>query len=208
MKDSKRRVLFKILIRSIIVIFLTVSMILLHGMKKSIAMENDRIYQELVRQKEDKQVPMEEPQLVQEESETGSQEGIVGRYCAAFPHLNIPVYVMKRNLLYSYIMYGINSYCEEQGIQDKFSCNIDEQLHWATYYNAYGETWDQNAYSIDLSREIIPELQNNIYNFYLTGETHNIYVQVNTYLMKIFVYDEADTVIFPGEDNEDIRKKQ
>lgn len=35
-------------------------------------------------------------------------------------------------------------------------------MHWATYYNEYGDSWDPDAYSIDLTKEIIPELRNNM----------------------------------------------
>ena len=47
----------------------------------------------------------------------------------------------------------------------------------------------EEAYWIDLAKEMIPELSNNIFNFKLENENRMLYMSIDTFNMKIFVYD-------------------
>lgn len=103
-------------------------------------------------------------------------------------HIRIPVNFTEQILLYEYIEYGVRKYNEENNQTTIYSCDIEEDmlLYDAEFYMIDA---DKEPYRIDLAKEIIPELVNNIYNFRLMSRDEIIYMSIDTYNMKIYVYD-------------------
>lgn len=93
-------------------------------------------------------------------------------------------------LLYQYIEYGIRKYNEDHHLGERYYVDIEsDMLPYDTKFcmkNAREE-----AYRIDLAKEMIPELSNNIFNFKLENENRTLYMSIDTFNMKIFVYDEV-----------------
>lgn len=93
-------------------------------------------------------------------------------------------------LLYQYIEYGIRKYNEDHHSKERYYVDIEsDMLPYDTKFcmkNAREE-----AYRIDLAKEMIPELSNNIFNFKLENENRMLYMSIDTFNMKIFVYDEV-----------------
>ena len=91
-------------------------------------------------------------------------------------------------LLYQYIEYGIRKYNEDHHLEERYYVDIEsDMLPYNTKFcmkNAREE-----AYRIDLAKEMIPELSNNIFNFKLENEDRTLYMSIDTFNMKIFVYD-------------------
>lgn len=94
-------------------------------------------------------------------------------------------------LLYQYIEYGIRKYNEDHHLEEKYYVDIEsDMLPYDTKFcmkNAREE-----AYRIDLAKEIIPELSNNIFNFMLENENKMLYMSIDTFNMKIFIYDAVE----------------
>lgn len=58
-------------------------------------------------------------------------------------------------------------------------------------YTAYNRMRNarEEAYRIDLAKEMTPELSNNIFNFKLENENRTLYMSIDIFNTKIFVYD-------------------
>ncbi len=103
-------------------------------------------------------------------------------------HVQIPADFTEQILLYGYIEYGIRKYNEANKQTDTYSCNLEEDM--LPFETEFCMTdGDQEPFKTDLAKEIIPELVNNIYNFRLENQNTTIYMSIDTYNMKIYVYD-------------------
>ncbi len=104
-------------------------------------------------------------------------------------NVEIPGSFAENLILYQYIEYGIRKYNEENNENDRYYCDIKEdQLPYDTQFTMKKE--GDIPYKTDLSKEIIPELANNIFNFKLEGQNDTIYMSIDTYNMKIYIYDK------------------
>lgn len=103
-------------------------------------------------------------------------------------HVQIPADIAEQILLYGYIEYGIRKYIEANKQANRYSCNLEEgMLPFET--EICMTDGDQEPFKTDLAKEIIPELANNIYNFRLENQNTTLYMSIDTYNMKIYVYD-------------------
>ena len=109
-----------------------------------------------------------------------------GYYVSA--HMQVPVNFTEQVLLYGYIEYGIRKYNEANGQTIIYSCNMEEDMLPFDTEFCMMDT-DKQPYKTDLAKEITPELANNIYNFRLKEQNNTIYMSVDTYNMKIYIYD-------------------
>lgn len=93
--------------------------------------------------------------------------------------------------LYQYIEYGLRKYSEDNNQSDRYFCDIEEDL---LPYNAVFSMKNDGdkPYKTDLAKEIIPELVNSIYNFRLTSLENTLYMSIDTYNMKIYIYDKYE----------------
>lgn len=100
-----------------------------------------------------------------------------------------PLVFVEELYLYQYIEYGIRKYNEDRNSQERYSVDIEkDMLPYDTEFTTKG---NENHYKIDLAKEIIPELSNNLYHFRLEGESGKIiYMSIDTFNMKIYVYGE------------------
>lgn len=103
-------------------------------------------------------------------------------------HMQIPTNFTEQILLYGYIEYGIRKYNEANQQTTTYSCNIEEDMLPYDTEFCMADT-NKKPFKIDLAKEIIPELANNIYNFRLRNQDNTIYMSIDTYNMKIYVYD-------------------
>lgn len=90
-------------------------------------------------------------------------------------------------LLYQYIEYGIRKYNENSGDEKQYYVDLKDMLPYDTEFCMQND--DSEPFKTDLAKEIIPELSNNLYNLELIGEDGSIYMQIDTYNMKIYIYD-------------------
>lgn len=93
--------------------------------------------------------------------------------------------------LYQYIEYGLRKYSEDNNQSDRYFCDIEEDLlpNDAVFSM---KNDGEKPYKTDLAKEIIPELVNNIYNFRLTNLENTLYMSIDTYNMKIYIYDKFE----------------
>lgn len=103
-------------------------------------------------------------------------------------HMQIPTNFTEQILLYGYIEYGIRKYNEADQQTTTYSCNIEEDMLPYDTDFCMVDT-NKKPFRTDLAKEIIPELANNIYNFRLRNQDNTIYISIDTYNMKIYVYD-------------------
>lgn len=93
--------------------------------------------------------------------------------------------------LYQYIEYGLRKYNEEKQSDKDYSCNVKEDM--LSYYAELGMKQEgAESFKTDLAKELLPELRNNLFNFCLHGEDGTLYMQIDTYDMKIYIYDKWD----------------
>ncbi len=97
----------------------------------------------------------------------------------------------EKLILYQYIEYGLRKYSADNNKHERYFCDIEEDILPCDTEFAMKNEWD-TPYKTDLSKEIIPELVNNIYNFKLEGVNDTIYMSIDTFNMKIYVYDKMD----------------
>lgn len=102
-------------------------------------------------------------------------------------HVEIPQDFMEEMLLYQYIEYGIRKYNEDNNSSEHYYVELRDMLPYDTKF--YMREEDKEPFRTDLAKEIIPELSDNLYNFELKGEKENIYMQIDTHSMKIYIYD-------------------
>ena len=103
-------------------------------------------------------------------------------------HMQIPTNFTEQILLYGYIEYGIRKYNEANQQTSIYSCNMEEDMLPYDTEFCMADT-NKKPFKTDLAKEIIPELVNNIYNFRLKNQDNTIYMSIDTYNMKIYVYD-------------------
>lgn len=103
-------------------------------------------------------------------------------------HMQIPTNFTEQILLYGYIEYGIRKYNEANQQTTTYSCNIEEDMLPYDTEFCMADT-NKKPFKTDLAKEIIPELANNIYNFRLSNQDNTIYMSIDTYNMKTYVYD-------------------
>lgn len=98
---------------------------------------------------------------------------------------------VEKILLYQYIDYGIEQYSLAHNTKNSFSVDIEKD--WLPYdTELYMKNESEKPYKIDLAKEIIPELSNNIYNFKVSSRTKTLYMSIDTYNMKLYIYDSAE----------------
>ena len=124
----------------------------------------------------------EEESVACEESAAVESDGV-----HVSDHVEIPQDFMEEMLLYQYIEYGIRKYNEENNSSEHYYVELRDMLPYDTKF--YMREEDKGPFRTDLAKEIIPELSDNLYNFELKGEKENIYMQIDTHSMKIYIYD-------------------
>lgn len=92
-------------------------------------------------------------------------------------------------LLYQYIEYGLRMFNEKSNSEKQYYVDIRDMLPYDTEFCMDEE--GEIPFKTDLAKEMIPQLSNNIYNFELVGKNESIYMSIDTYNMKIYVYDDV-----------------
>lgn len=94
-------------------------------------------------------------------------------------------------LLKSYVDYAIELYCEETGKPNTFQYSLlDDMLH-------HDLTIKQDKYlKFDLNKEITPDVVNNRYVFKVSSAESILYVVIDTYRMKLYIYPYLEGVSF------------
>ncbi len=104
------------------------------------------------------------------------------------PNVKISGTFMRELFLYQYMEYGLRKYNEERQSDKDYFCDIEEDM--ISYYAKLGmEQKGVEPFKTDLAKELLPELRNNLFNFCLHGEEETLYMQIDTYNMKIYIYD-------------------
>ena len=94
----------------------------------------------------------------------------------------------------SLVDYAIEKYCNEKGVENTYSYQLlESMLHHDTRIRG------ENKYTYDLDRQISPGLANNRHIFRITGGENAIYVDINTYRMKMYVYEDIKGEIYVVE---------
>lgn len=104
-----------------------------------------------------------------------------------FNNMEISQDFIKEMLLYQYIEYGIRKFNESNGYELWYSVDLQDMLPYNTQF--YMKDENEEPFKTDLAKEMIPELSNNLYNFELENDMQNRYMSIDTYNMKIYVYD-------------------
>lgn len=88
--------------------------------------------------------------------------------------------------LKSFVDYALEKYCGEKGVENTYSYELFENMiHHNTMIE--GET----PYVYDLNRRISKRLVNDKYYFMMDGKENQIIVLIDTYRMKIYVYENV-----------------
>ncbi len=128
---------------------------------------------------------------VNREAENSGHEEAAEEDCPVRISDNIDVSqgFIEELLLYQYIEYGLRQYNEKSNSEKQYYVDIKDMLPYDTEFCMK----DENAipFKTDLAKEMIPQLSENIYNFELIGSDENIYMSIDTYNMKIYVYDDV-----------------
>lgn len=147
-------------------------------LEKEILQEQDWLQKELIDEAELNQSEIENVEKVENETGIKTATGV-----------EISENFTKKLILYQYIEYGLRKYSEDNNQDERYYCDIEEDLlSYDTEFTMKNE--GDMPYKTDLPKEIIPALSNNIYNFRLKGTNDNIYMTIDTYNMKIHVYDQ------------------
>ena len=103
-------------------------------------------------------------------------------------NIEIPQDFMEEIMLYQYIEYGVRKYNEDTGKNNRYSVDIHEDM--LPYDTEFAmKTAGGKPYKTDLAKELLPELSDNIFNFILHGQDETKYISIDTYNMKIYLYD-------------------
>lgn len=90
--------------------------------------------------------------------------------------------------------YAIEKYCDEKGLENTYSYQLLESIqHHDTHIRG------DRKYTYDLDRQISPRLANNRHIFRITGAENTIYVDINTYRMKMYVYEDIKGEVYVVE---------
>lgn len=181
--------LFTGFIAGILMMLMLIGLLNVHSGKEEQTIEKQQ-EEECVRENLGEQEGADEQRetdFVNEEAiQENTEEETDGYYISA--HMQIPTYFTKKILLYNYIEYGVRKYNEENEQTTIYSCDMEEDM--LSFDTEFCMTdADKKPYKTDLAKVMIPELSNNIYNFRLTSESDTIYMSIDTYNMKIYVYD-------------------
>lgn len=105
----------------------------------------------------------------------------------------VPEKFVEELLIYSYIEYGIRKYNEENGLQDRYDVDIYEDV---LPFDTIPKTDEVSnyLYKTDLAKPMIPELSNNIYFLKLESADNILYMSIDTYNMKIYIYNDEMTI--------------
>lgn len=123
--------------------------------------------------------------------ETLNQESVKELDQGQIANIEISESFVEELFLYQYIEYGLRKYSEDNNQSDRYFCDIEEDL---LPYNAVFSMKNDGdkPYKTDLAKEIIPKLANSIYNFRLTNLENTLYMSIDTYNMKIYIYDKYE----------------
>lgn len=123
--------------------------------------------------------------------ETLNQESVKELEQGQIANIEISESFVEELFLYQYIEYGLRKYSEDNNQSDRYFCDIEEDL---LPYNAVFSMKNDGdkPYKTDLAKEIIPKLANSIYNFRLTNLENTLYMSIDTYNMKIYIYDKYE----------------
>lgn len=92
----------------------------------------------------------------------------------------------KVNLMQEYVDYGIQTYCEVYGMKNEYQCNvIEDKIEHIISISA------DNSIKVDVPIDIIKGMENDKYFYKAISVKKEIYILVDTYRMKIFVYDAS-----------------
>lgn len=94
---------------------------------------------------------------------------------------------MQENLeqLEEFVNYAITRYCNEKGMENQYTFRLlEDMFHYNTYIYA------KARYVYDLNKTICSGLADNRFLIEVEGTDSTIYVEVNTYRMKLYVYEE------------------
>ena len=93
---------------------------------------------------------------------------------------------LQRSLeqLETFVDLAITRYCDEKSIENQYTFELfEDMLHYNTrIYDV------EEKYTYDLDKTIFPDLTNNRFLIKVEGGYNTIYVEVNTYRMKLYVY--------------------
>lgn len=120
-------------------------------------------------------------------SESEAREESAGNSVRVFNSMELSQDFINEMMLYQYVEYGIRKYNESNGGTQRYSVNLQDMLPYDAQFCMNDE--NEKPFKTDLAKEMIPELSNNLYNFELENEKQSIYMSIDTYNMKIYVYD-------------------
>lgn len=105
--------------------------------------------------------------------------------------------------LKSFVDYAIQKYCEEKGIENSYTYQLlRNMLHHDTRIKG------ENKYTYDLNRRISPQLTNDRFTFKMSGQYNTIFVVIDTYRMKMYVYEDIEGEIYVVEGNSSDREAE
>ena len=125
------------------------------------------------------------------EAENNDYEGTKEEYSLIRISDNVDVSqdFIEELLLYQYIEYGLRQFNAKSNSEKQYYVDIRDMLPYDTEFYMK----DENAipFKTDLAKEMIPQLSDNLFNFELIGSNESIYMSIDTYNMKIYVYDDV-----------------
>ena len=98
---------------------------------------------------------------------------------------------IEETAIYDYIKYGLKKYCEKEGINTDTPFQLMENMSGSIMFKAEKEYVDK----FDLAKEITPDISASLFNYYLKGPGILIYMQIDTYSMKIYIYDAKQCIV-------------
>lgn len=103
-------------------------------------------------------------------------------------------------MLNDYLEYAIQKYCDETGNTNNYSYEIfDSMLHQDTRIEA------EYFYTYDLKKDINTQLACNRFVFEVSGIKNSLFIVIDTYRMKIYIYESDSGMIRVTGGNYDIR---
>lgn len=158
-----------------------------HGMKteeKSEDNSQERLGAAITEQK--RNLKNQKEVMCQEDSE--AEEKYEPRGFRVTEHMEISQSFIEELMLYQYIEYGVRKYNQDTGKNEQYSLDIErDMLPYDTVFTM--KEADDKPYKTDLAKEMIPELSGNLYNFILHSQSEDRYISIDTYNMKIYLYD-------------------
>lgn len=110
--------------------------------------------------------------------------------------LEIPEDVQRKIILYQWIMEAVEQYLSETGIEDVFSCDLENDLLYGDREFRLMEMqrveWDKYVYPIKGETRI--DMKQESYKLMLRGAEHILYMDVNIKAGQIFMYPKENGV--------------